>query len=525
MNDQSQNNKNVTRGAFTVALGTGASRVLGLIRDMIIVALFSRFDTDAFFVAFTIPNVLRRLVGEGALTIAFIPVFTDEWYSGSEKRGKEFIANISGVLFVALVILTAIGIVFAPWIVTAYSYGFSDTPGKLELTIKLTQIMFPYLLFMGLSALFMGVLNTMNHFFAPAFAPVMLNLSFIVCAFLLPPVMIFFGLPPIASLGFGVLLGGLLNLAVHFPPMKKLNLIVKPSFDYKSPPVKRTMKLLAPAIIGIAIYQIDILISRLFASFLPEGSVTYLYNSIRLTELPQGLFIMAMATATLPSLSRAKVEGDYDKLNKTYLYSITTALFIAIPAAIGLMALAQPIINVLFQRGEFTSIDTVATASSLKYLSISLIFVALIRQTVPLYYALEDSKTPVKGSFINLAFYISSSIILMKYLLHSGIALGITIATAVQVIYIFWKLKKKLPQIQLKPIFNSIVKFLILGVPMGLISWGLSFFGNWNENNLIINLPVLFISLFIGMGFYLGFSYLLKFPELHEILKVFKRKI
>lgn len=514
---------NIKRGAFTIALGTLVTRILGLIRDITIAALFNRFFTDAFFVAFTIPNVLRYLVGEGAFTMAFVPVFTEVLNKDGEKEGRRFVGSVCGYLLIILLFLITIGIIFTPWIVKLYSYGFKSVPGKLEITAYLTRIMFPFLLFMSLSALSMGILNSLNHFATPAFAPVLLNISIIFCAFLLRAPLSKYGIPAITSLAIGVLIGGFLHLLIQVPPLIRKKYFILPNLSLSSH-LKKMGKLLMPAIIGVSIYQIDILVSRLFASLLKEGSVTYLYYSIRLTELPQGIFIMAIATATLPTLSKLYAENNNKGLVEVYNATLKSSLFIAIPAAIGLFSLSLPIINVLFQRGKFTFTDSILTSHALYYLSPSIIFIAIVRQTTPLFYTLRDSKTPVKGSAINLIVYITTAYILMHYLEHKGIALGITLASMCHCGYFIIKIKQRIPELNLKSLLIFVLKVGLSAIIMGCCGKLLSSYLDWSISNSIKNGIILILIIIASIVVYFLIATILRLKEAEKILLLIKER-
>jgi putative peptidoglycan lipid II flippase len=276
-----------------------------MVRDMVIAAVFSAWATDAFFIAFTIPNVLRRLFGEGSLNAAVVPVYTELGVKGTEEEQARFVRALLGAWLTILILVSIVGVLAAPWIVRLYAWGFSVDIEKLDLTILLVRIMFPYILFMGLVALSMGILNVHGRFFVPAFSPFFWNLAMIVTAVSLAPMLEQRGIEPVVSIAVGVLLGGLLQVIWQLPALAKVGRVVFPSLNLRHPQLLKVFKLMLPMTLGFGLYQIDILLSRLFASFLPEGSVSYLYYGMRLIDLPQAVFLLAIGSAVMPQLSRA----------------------------------------------------------------------------------------------------------------------------------------------------------------------------------------------------------------------------
>ncbi len=297
--DGSETSK-MSRAAGVVGFFTLASRILGLVRDMVIAAMFgSGVAADAFFVAFRIPNLLRRLFAEGSLTIAFIPVFTEFLSRKGKREAFELAETFLTILFLILLFLAVAGVLLAPWIVRIQAFGFGGTGFKYDLTVFLTRITFPYIFFIGIVAFFMGVLNSLRHFAAPAAAPIFLNLGIIGAAFFIAPHCSL----PITGIAVGVLIGGLLQVALQIPPAVKSGVRFSPRWEPSHPAIKRIGLLMAPAIFGSAVYQLNQFLGTLLASFLPEGSVSWLYYADRLVQFPLGIFAIAISTAALPSLS------------------------------------------------------------------------------------------------------------------------------------------------------------------------------------------------------------------------------
>src|SRR4030043_913062 len=345
----SENHK-ITKAATTIGMGTLLSRILGFLRDMVIAHFFGAgMAADAFFVAFRIPNLWRRLVGEGSLTISFIPVYTEYLTQRSEKETRKVPHVAFTIAGVILLILTVLGILFSPILIRIVAPGFIQIPEKFELTVTLNKIIFPYLFFMGLFALCMGILNSYRHFFAPAIAPIFLNISMIVSVFLFYHTF----KVPVMTLALGVLAGGVTQFLFQIPFLYKRRITFRFNFNFQHPAIKRIGLLMIPGLIGTAVYQINVFIDTIFASFLPSGSVSYLFYADRLMEFPLGIFAMAIGMASLPSLSALVSQGKMEEFKETLSFTFRLTAFISIPAMVGLIALKTPIINLLFQRGVF----------------------------------------------------------------------------------------------------------------------------------------------------------------------------
>ncbi len=385
-------NRQIARAAGLVASLTLLSRVAGLIRDAAIGYVFGAgIAADAFFVAFRIPNLLRRFVAEGALSVAFVPVFTD--YLARESRAEAFRAArvLTTMLVAILVPVTIAGIIASPWLVGLFAPGFGADPEKLRLTIALTRWLFPYILLVSLVALFGGLLNSLRHFAAPALSPVLLNLAIIAAVLLLCPRL---G-DPIYGLAYGVLLGGVLQLLINIVPLRAHGASLRPLWKPAHRALRRVLILMAPSVFGTAVYQINIMMSTVFASLLPAGSVSYLWYADRVFEFPLGLFAVALGTAALPSFSAQASRGAYAELCRTVAFSIRVLNCITVPATVGLIILATPITVVLFRRGAFGTADLLMTAWALQAFAVGLWSVSLVRILVPVFYALGDTRTPV----------------------------------------------------------------------------------------------------------------------------------
>lgn len=427
---------------------------------MVVAQLFGAgVATDAFFVAFRIPNLLRRLVGEGSLTASFIPVYSEYISQRSKEEGDELVSASFSVLTIVLILFTGLGILFSPWIIKFMAYGFSLEPEKFKLTVLLTRLMFPYIFFIGLVALAMGVLNSWKHFAAPALAPVLLNLAIIACALLLAG----FLKEPIISLAIGVLMGGIVQLLFQVPFIRWKKITVRFHFRPFHPGVKRIGLLMAPSVLGLGVTQLNVLVSTFLASYLPEGSVSYLYYADRLLEFPMGIFAIAIATVILPTMSEQTTKNDLQGMKETLSFALRFVFFVTLPAMIGLMVLRLPIINLLFQRGAFSAHSASMTAQALLYYALGLAAFAGIRIIVPAFYSLQDTKTPVKVAFLALLVNAGFGVILMIPLKHGGLALATSLAAGLNFTLLVILLKRKLGRIGGKKILLS---FLKISVPL-----------------------------------------------------------
>ncbi|MBN2723169.1 MAG: murein biosynthesis integral membrane protein MurJ [Deltaproteobacteria bacterium] len=516
---------NIVKAAGIVSIFTLLSRIFGLVRDIVIATIFPKAATDAFFVAFTVPNVLRRLLAEGALTISFIPVFTD-YLKKDSQESLDFVSSAFTVTAVVVSVVSLIGVLISPLLVWMFAAGFRNDPVKFANTVNLTRIMFPYILFVSLMALSMGVLNTLGHFVMPAAAPVFLNLTLIASGISAPFLGRWIGISPVFILAWGVLLGGVVQFLVQLPPMVKRK--YRPSFkpNFKHPGVRKVMLLMAPALFGLAIYQINVILSRLLASFLESGANSYLYYSQRLIEFPMGVFAVAIATAAMPNLSDHASEGQLDNLKKTLRSSMELTFFVILPSMVGLLVISIPIVSVFFQRGRFDYAMTVETSKSLIAFAAGLPAMAIARQVVPAFYAMKDSKTPVISSTIALIAYIISGLTLMWPMSHAGLALAISISAWVNAMTLLFMFRKKTGSLGAAEMLNPVLKTVLASLLMGAVSWGGCRFGNWQlGGNNIRNVAVLGSTVTISGIAYLGFSIILGMNHGVKILSTVKRKL
>lgn len=413
---------------MVVAGATLISRVLGFVRDMIVAfTLGAGFMADAFFVAFRIPNLLRRLFGEGSLTMAFIPVFTRVRAEQGEAAAQAMARSALVWLVTILTALTVVVELAAGGVVWVIAPGFIDDPALFDTTTLLLRICFPYIVLISAVALCMGILNAGGHFLAPALAPVLLNAALITAALTGYAL----GVPVAVCMAWGVLAGGLLQWLLQQPFLRNQGFSWRGAWSWRDPGVRRMAWLMLPTVFGAAVYQLNILLGTLLASFLPEGSVSYLYYADRLVQFPLGVFGIAVSTAALPGLAGLAAAGEDREFRSTLRSALGLTLFIALPAMAGLMALAEPIIGLLFGRGAFSQEAVGATASALVAYGAGLPFIAASRPLVSAFYAREDTATPVRVAVVSLVINVALGAALMLPLAHLGLALAVSVSSMV----------------------------------------------------------------------------------------------
>ncbi|MFZ2631414.1 MAG: murein biosynthesis integral membrane protein MurJ [Desulfosalsimonadaceae bacterium] len=515
--------KHIARAAGVLGFATILSRIMGMVRDMVVSRLFGAgFATDAFFAAFQIPNMLRRFFAEGALTSAFVPIFA-EWYS---QRGEKEARDLANACFTLLTMVmagvTIIGIVFSPLIITIMFPGFRAEPAKYELTVFLNRLMFPYIFFISLVALCMGILNTIRHFFTPAISTVFLNLTMIGCAVFLHAR---FSVP-IVSLAVGVLIGGTIQLLLQLPTLYKKGFPIRFRFDPKHPAVRRIALLMGPSVFGVGVYYLNITVGNILASLLPQGSVSYLYYAQRLFEFPQGIFTVSVAQAVLPSMSRQASAGEMGQLKESLVFGLKLVLFITIPATIGLMVCSTPIFSLLFMGGEFDYGKAVNSARALFAYSFGLSLVAMVRILVPTFYALKDTKTPVAIAFVSFLMNALFSLILMGPYKHAGLAFASSLSALCNMAMLLWYLRRKIGPFGAKGVVATGIKTLLASLPMGIaVYWGIGF-TDWSVGgHKLAKAGILLSTIGAGAVIFFIMAHLLHCAEAREIVRQVKKRL
>ena len=515
------NQKKVTKAAATFGGITFISRVFGFVRDMVIARAFgAEMMADAFFVAFRIPSLLRELFAEGAMSAAFIPVLSKELHDRGHESALRLIRATFTTLLIILICIVSAGVALAPFIVKLIAPGFS-AGSKFYLTVNLTRIMFPYLLFISLAALTMGILNTLGIFSIPAMSPIMLSICMIGSVYFLVPRFS----TPIYGLAIGVITGGFLQFFIQIPPLWKRKMMPALRFEPSHPGVRQIGKLMLPMMFGLSVTQLNIFVNTILSSFLKEGSISYLYYGIRLIHFPLGIFGVAVATAVLPTLSMCAAKKDYQGIRETYSFAIRLILFITLPAMTGLIVLRVPIVHVLFQGRAFDYTATLGTAEALLFYSVGLWAFAATRVTAQTFYSLQDTKTPVKATTIGVVINIIMSIILMGPLQHGGLALATSLAAMGNLAFLIWNLRRRLGHIGLREIVHSLKTIVFATVCMGFVAWWTSGGNIWGtEGHIYVKIIILAVSIGMSIITYGALLYIWKSQELLFLLRMISEK-
>jgi putative peptidoglycan lipid II flippase len=517
-----EEHRSVLKAAGIVGVATFSSRILGFIRDMVLARLFGATPAaDAFFVAFRIPSLLRELFAEGSMSSAFIPVFTEYRTVRSKQDAWELASAVFTTLLTVVTGITLLGIVAAPWLVTLLAPGFHQSPGKLELTTLLTRVMFPYLVFISLAALAMGMLNSVRAFAAPAFSPLFLNLFIIGCAVYLSP-----RLPePIIGVAIGVVAGGAAQFAMQLPSLRLRGLLFGFRFEPGHPGLRRIALLMVPSLIGLSVTQINLTVSTILASFF-SGGPTYLFYGMRLIQFPLGIFGVALATAILPTLSAQAARGAMEELRTTLGFGLRMILFIIVPAMVGLILLRTPIVHLFFEHGTFTPQDTAETALAVLCYAVGLWAFGGVRIIVAAFYSLQDTKTPALSAAIAVAANIVLSLALMRPLGAAGLALATAVAAMVNGGILVAVLNRRLGGIDWSSVGRSSMRVVVACMPMVLACWWVASAQVWSRpEDWIAKAVMLFVAIGLSVTGYLGVHALLRSAELDVVWGMVKRKI
>lgn len=507
-------NRQVVRALGSIGAATLASRVLGFARDVVVALAFGAGPvTDAFFVAFRIPNMLRRLLAEGALSTAVVPVFAE--YAVRRPRA-EFLQMLRAVLAAALLALgltTVLGIAAAPWILRVIAPGFAADPGQAAMAVRLTRVMFPYLILIGLGALAMGALQVHGRFFAAALGPALLNLSMIAGVVWLARHVD----PPILGLALGVLGGGVAQVAVQLPSLGRSGLLVSPSTEFDHPALGRVARLLVPAVFGLAAVQVTVLVNTLLASLLAPGSISFLYYADRVMELPLGVFGIALASASLPAMSRQAAAGDTGSLATTLNFTLRLALYVTVPATVGLIALRTPITRVLFERGQFGPADAVATAQALAGYALGLVAFAGSRIAAQAFYAVGAAGTAVRLGMISVGANVVAAVALMGPLAHTGLAVASSVSAWVNLTLLLVVARRRFGPLDHRTLLASLGRTLTASVPVAV--WCAVALQVWPAGGTgWVDAAWLALAVAVGAGTYWGATALLGMPERTALL-------
>jgi putative peptidoglycan lipid II flippase len=520
-------NVKVAKAAGVVGSATLVSRVMGYLRDMVMSWAFGTgLAADAFYVAYRIPNLLRELLAEGSMSAAFIPVFTETLTKESKESALHLANAVFARLLVILLVLTGLGVVFAPFIVKVIAWGWLHKAGnedKFLLGVTLTRIMFPYLLFIGLAALAMGMLNSLRYFLTPALSPVMLNVMMISAAVL----SMRFLSQPILGVAAGVVLGGMCQFLIQVPGLQKQGMRMRPEFKPTHPAVKKIGLLILPVFLSSSVNQLNIFIGTIFASFLATGSITYLFYGMRFIHFPLGIFGIAIATAVLPTMSVQAARREMAEFRDTLSLGLRLVFFIMFPAMAGLIMLRIPIVSLLLEHGQFDRNSTLGVALALACYAVGLWAFAGVRVVVQAFYALQDTRTPVVIAL--LAF--CSNILLSAYfvfktsLAHGGLALATSLSAMLNISLLTIQLRKKIGRIDASRILRSLMRIIPASVAMGAICWWVSSNPVWDHRgNTLRRLELLGGGVAASVLFYIVAMWLTKSEELKFLWGMVKRK-
>jgi putative peptidoglycan lipid II flippase len=521
----------VARSAASAGAATMTSRVLGVVREQVLASLFGASDAmDAYNVAYRVPNLLRDLFAEGAMSAAFVPTFTRELATRGKPAAFQLGAQVVTALLLLTGVLVAAGWVFAEPLVSLFAEGYGDVPGKLDLTVQLTRVMLPFLTFVALAAVFMGMLNSLHHFFVPALSPAMFNVVTILCAIVLVPLMPGLGQPAIAAIAIGTVFGGLAQWLVQWPLLRREGFRFTPQLDWNDPALRRVLVLIGPGTLGLAATQVNVFVNTLLATGEGTGAVSWLNYAFRLMYLPIGLFGVSIATATTPAIARQAANAEGGAVRRTIADGLILMLMLNVPATVGLAVLAAPIVQLMYERGAFTPRETLATAAALQYYAIGLLGYSVVRIASPAFYALDRNRTPVVVSIITVAANAVLNVILVRTMGYTGLALGTSIAALINAGLLLVLLRRHLEGIEEARIVDSLGRIAIASIAMGLAAVWL--YGEMLDllpgNALLPQIVRLGVAIGGAMGVLAFSAYVLSIKEFQQgvdlVLRRFRRR-
>ena len=459
----------LARDAGLTGIATLTSRVLGLARDQVLAAFFGAGnDMDAFVVAFRVPNLVRDLFAEGAMSAAFVPTFTRELSLKGKAEAWRLGNNVVNGLVIVTGALVVVGIVFARPLVALYAGDFARVPGKLELTAQLTRIMLPFLTMVAVAAAAMGMLNSLHHYFVPAVSPAMFNVATIAGVVGLTPLMPRLGQPAIMAVAIAALAGGFGQAAIQWPPLRREGFRYRPTFDPRDPALQRILVLMGPGTIGLAATQVNLFVNTVLATSQGTGAASWLTYAFRLMYLPIGLFGASIATAVLPAVSRHAAAGDAAAMRRTISRGLALMLVLNVPATLGLIVLAAPIVQLLFERGRFLPADTAATANALRLYAVGLAGYSAVRIASPTFYAIGESRVPAMVSGAAILVNVAASVLLVRAMGFAGLALGTSLAAIANAALLLWLLRRRLGGLEARRLLSTLGKIAACAIVMAI---------------------------------------------------------
>jgi putative peptidoglycan lipid II flippase len=518
-----------TKAAGIVGLAVACSRVLGLVRELIFGALFGTDRSmDMFVTAFRAPNLLRDLFAEGALSTAFITTFSKKIATEGDESAWRLANKFATLTAVFMSLITLLGVIFAPLVMHILAPGF--LPEEAAMTVTLTRIMFPFILLVSLAALTMGMLNAKHVFGMPAMASSFFNLGSIIggttLGYLMDPT---FGPRSLIGLAIGTLIGGLLQLVVQFPSLRKVGFRFRPDFDWRDSGVRQILLLMGPAVIAASAVQVNVMVNTAFATELGEGAVSSLNYAFRLMQLPLGMFGVAVATVTLPVVSRLATHSDKSGFSGALGRGMRLAFLLTIPCTIGLIFFAEPIISLLFQRGKFGSTATLLTAEALKYYALGLVAYSGIKVLVPAFYAVDKRNLPMIVSFCSIALNYGLNQYFTFHLGfgHRGLALSTSLVALINFGVLYFLMRRHTGQLGTRLMLSTLGKLTLASIPLALVCFASQtwLLGNLTEMAFLPKLVIVMSTIGVGAGVFFGMVALLRIEEVDEVIRLAKRKL
>ena len=525
-NEPRDTTRDLAHSATLAGVATLASRVLGLIRETVLAALFGAGnDMDAYLVAFRIPNLTRDLFAEGAMSSAFVPTFTHELTQRGKPDAWRLANNVMTTLLVATAVMAAAGTIFARPLVAAYAGDFSAVPGKLDLTVTLVRVMLPFLPLVSAAAVMMGMLNSLHHYFVPALSPAMFNVASIVCALALVPLMPVLGLPRIMAIAIGVLLGGIGQVLVQWRSLRAEGFHYRPMLNVREPSLVRVLLLMGPGTLGLAATQVNLFVNTQLATGQGTGAVSWLNYAFRLMYLPIGLFGVSIATAVLPQAARRAAVGEMAALRDTVTRGLALMLAVNIPAMFGLIVLAEPIVRLLFEHGRFVHEDTVATAQLLRLYAAGLVGYSMVRILSPVFYAIGRSRVPVLVSVMSIAVNLVLNLLLVRMMGVAGLALGTSIAAMLNAIVLLAIMRRALGRIGAAHLARTIATTAAAATMMALTAYAVDRSLLQAGGSHLIDALRLFAAIAGGIGVLVIAARLLRIPEFEQAMVLLRERV
>ena len=509
----------LAKSAGVFGLATITSRILGLVRDQVLAYYFGAGDAnDAFRIASRIPNLVRDLFAEGAMSAAFVPTFTRVLTLEGRERSWRLASSVINALLLTTGAIVVLGIFFAEPLVRLFASEFSDVPGKIELTIYLTRIVFPFLTFVAIAAVLMGMLNSLGHFFVPALSPAMFNVAVIVMSLGLIPFSDNIGVAPITIVAIATLVGGVAQLVIQWPPLRGEGFHYRPVLDLKDEGLHRVLLLMGPGTIGMAATQINVLVNSILATSQGTGAVSWLDFAFRLMYLPIGLFGVSIATAATPAISRMVAEQDFARIRSTLANALGLMFLLNLPATIGLIVLARPIVAMIFERGNFTAADTIATAAALQLYAIGLVGYSIVRIISPTFYAVGRSRIPVMVSAGSVLVNIALNVTLVRMLGYRGLALGTSITAIINASVQLFLLRREIHGLNGSRIAASFSRVIAASAVMGAVTWGAHalMLGVLPGDSLLLQMARLLVTITLSLAALAGAAQVLRIQEYTE---------